>query len=936
MSIISNTTASLLNFDERWPNLNLPRRLVIGSLFAHALAAGLVGLNHFYHVFGASAYDQSSAVLFIVSGFFMVMALFWIILETLPPVAYFAVIPILFGGYTVVGLDIGVHVMPALATGVVVMAAVLPKASARLMVFLYVLVTLIFPEHSDQVLNAKFILGTAFNGLVIYYALEELIVARLSDVSSRLRAVRKLTLAAGVSLAMRSLYMFSVGLDDDYVGRGVTVVGVLVLYTLLRRANGITPIISQVAIGLAFTLFAFGLKQGGLDAMNSAPLYITAAFLLLPTRQALVMGALIVAASIYAMVHWIQGEELTLAIHTLAGGLLFLLVIHRVFVTLISQRALLTNLTSRFIAGLLFRFAILGTILYLANGPILLAYPDLLNPNNGMAWSWLSINVGLALFVSWLLMDAAETFAQMELYTDQLLLEREMARAGAVSAKQGTVSTPFDDLNQEYPKEFKALLGLPSETLFNHKKFVESCHIIDRETVESEFRDFYERVKAGNTRARTHFIARANPTGGDFVWYEAFLSAYEKGDRIYLLTSVRDISDLKASEQDLARTLEAKTQALKELERQKQQEHRLFAVICHELRTPLAALRLLLSDKESLDADLRDTQLSMTADQLESAIEDLSVAINPDKPIVLRVAPFKLSSIIGLAQYQVRSLLASDGFSLELEDGVPDSIEVNGDSGRILMMLTNLLRNAILHSGGSEIWLSQHLVGSDEIKGSVTVEWRVSDNGNGIPAADIDRLWAPFERGNSKSDGTGIGLHVVQSTCRAMAGEVHYEPSEEGGACFVIRLPLQLAKEKSTLTADNRYAELNWNVLLVEDSPVIRLMTANLLKKMGFTVTEAYDGTNGLDQFKSGDFDLIVCDYFMPNLDGAEMTHEIRSMGAKLPIIAVTAATLGEEADILRDAGVDHVLPKPLVVNEFILAVDKFAATELQDAKQEQ
>jgi len=111
-------------------------------------------------------------------------------------------------------------------------------------------------------------------------------------------------------------------------------------------------------------------------------------------------------------------------------------------------------------------------------------------------------------------------------------------------------------------------------------------------------------------------------------------------------------------------------------------------------------------------------------------------------------------------------------------------------------------------------------------------------------------------------------------------------------------------------------------IMLVEDDRILRNSSRRLLEKnFGVQVVVAEDGLKALELLKNESVELILTGYFMPNLDGRELVQELRKQGRLLPIIALTAATIGQEQDELKQAGADVVLPKPLDVHRFAQAM---------------
>lgn len=404
--------------------------------------------------------------------------------------------------------------------------------------------------------------------------------------------------------------------------------------------------------------------------------------------------------------------------------------------------------------------------------------------------------------------------------------------------------------------------------------------------------------------------------------------AFSRGLGAWLLTDAA-IRRLIAED-----NLKVKNALLKEFEAKSEQETRLFATISHELRTPLASLRLISEDIANLKPEQASDYLQQTFAQLEAATDDLAVAIDPSKPIVLHESPFGFWSLGDHVRQQVAPVFNNRGIYLLTELGKDEQLKLIGDPGRLGMILTNLLRNSALHANAEHTWFKQRVTESNLGPDFKRVTWTIEDDGDGIPQDQIERLRLPFERGESKSEGTGLGLFVVRATCAAMKADVTYETSETGGAKFVISADLKVvsrnhgaASSKPTdPTTRGRYT-----VLIVEDNTMIRKMTSRILAKAGYNTVQAGDGKSGLKQIAEKPIDAVITDYFMPEMDGVEMMLALREQGFTQPIIAVSAATLRDEPERLLAAGAKRVLAKPVSSDDLCSALDEVLSIDSGD-----
>jgi CheY-like chemotaxis protein len=178
-------------------------------------------------------------------------------------------------------------------------------------------------------------------------------------------------------------------------------------------------------------------------------------------------------------------------------------------------------------------------------------------------------------------------------------------------------------------------------------------------------------------------------------------------------------------------------------------------------------------------------------------------------------------------------------------------------------------------------------------------------------------MFNAFERGETLSEGTGLGLNICKQIANTLEeGDLNYISSKNGGANFELTFVLHSVDEDdaTSLLTDDFELLQNLKILLVEDTPILRMVASKILSQNGAIVTEAEDGIIGLNQAGTGDFDLVITDIMMPNCDGYELTTKLREQGFANPIIGVTAATVGSEAERLISCGANAVLPKPLTL----------------------
>lgn len=189
-----------------------------------------------------------------------------------------------------------------------------------------------------------------------------------------------------------------------------------------------------------------------------------------------------------------------------------------------------------------------------------------------------------------------------------------------------------------------------------------------------------------------------------------------------------------------------------------------------------------------------------------------------------------------------------------------------------------------------------------------TVVIAIMDNGVGMSDAARARLGEPGWT-TKELPHLGMGWHSVTKIIRQFRGTVNIESKVGRGTTVTLALPIakRVAGGKIRPMAATRAA----NVLVIDNEPAVRDLLARLLKLSGHTVVTAENGTEGIDTFKRGAFDLVLTDLGMPELSGWDVAREIKKLNPQIPIGLITGWPIDLTRDELRARGVDHVVAKP-------------------------
>ncbi|GAA0720161.1 ATP-binding protein [Aquimarina litoralis] len=384
--------------------------------------------------------------------------------------------------------------------------------------------------------------------------------------------------------------------------------------------------------------------------------------------------------------------------------------------------------------------------------------------------------------------------------------------------------------------------------------------------------------------------------------------------------SKKNLSDVLKDKN--AQLIEAKAEA----EKLTQVKSQFISTVSHELRTPLYGVvgitSLLLEDKDVLDRHKKLLgSLKFSGDYLLNLINNvLQISKIESNKVKLAKTPtnlFKLSqNLLNSFEYQAKS--KGNELILEVPNELPESLNV--DSLRLSEILINLIGNASKFTENGKIWLRIILLNKE--KDSIHIRYEVEDNGVGIPEDKKDFVFEKFsqvDRESNNVEGTGLGLSIVKNLLEMMDGRVHLESNEGRGTKFYFDLTLEILEEGVELAnneMNNGKAKVYRRILVAEDNKINQIVTKNLLSLIGYDCVIVENGFNAIQMVKKEDFDLILMDLNMPYLNGSEATKRIREFDQKTPIIALTAAELGEVKDDCLEIGMNDLINKPLNKND--------------------
>jgi len=378
----------------------------------------------------------------------------------------------------------------------------------------------------------------------------------------------------------------------------------------------------------------------------------------------------------------------------------------------------------------------------------------------------------------------------------------------------------------------------------------------------------------------------------------------------------RSLEELEAARAEL----EIRNRELDELNRIKT---RFIAGLSHELRTPLTAIighsELLRERAADAAPELEESLIAIESGSgyLMSLVNNvLDQASLETGQLVMHPAPTDLAQLLEETAAMMRPMAAQRGlgFRYQAPATLPEWVET--DATRLRQVLINLANNAIKYTDEGFVELSADWSGQQ-------LRLDVADTGPGIPAAQRERILLPFQRGErvGKQSGVGLGLAISLQIIRLLGGELSIQDRDGGGALFRVELPLKaIEHEPQELPTRQgfepaRSARLlpsQLPVLLVEDSPGIRILYRHVIKALGYPVDEAIDAASVRQHFESAKPAIVIVDLNLGDSDGAELVRSLRADGYRGLVVGWSASSLRDDQERMLGAGADAYLVKPV------------------------
>ncbi len=376
-----------------------------------------------------------------------------------------------------------------------------------------------------------------------------------------------------------------------------------------------------------------------------------------------------------------------------------------------------------------------------------------------------------------------------------------------------------------------------------------------------------------------------------------------------------------------------------------QAKSQFLANMSHEIRTPMNAVvgfSDLLADESLTDEQRGYVDIIRNSGQnLMDVINDiLDFSKIEAGKLETEIKECDLGEILESINSLMRPTAAKKGLAFEILQTSSLPATIKTDPTRLRQCLINLLGNATKFTETGHVYMNVSLEQKDDSEPYIRFD--IEDTGIGIATEDYGLIFDSFSQADysntRKFGGTGLGLAITRQLTKLLNGDLSFTSEQGKGSVFTMIIPsgvdvtAQDGLDKydtvkhlqETGHAETHQQRFSGKILVAEDDPANQNLFEVLLKKIGCQFTIVSDGEEAVDKIQAENFDLVLMDIQMPNMNGFEAIRAIRNAGIKVPIIAVTAFAMTGDSKKCLDAGCDGYLSKPVDIKELSETIGQY------------
>lgn len=377
----------------------------------------------------------------------------------------------------------------------------------------------------------------------------------------------------------------------------------------------------------------------------------------------------------------------------------------------------------------------------------------------------------------------------------------------------------------------------------------------------------------------------------------------------------------------------------KETEETTKRKGEFISQLTHEIRTPLNSIIGFshLIDVKNLDSDLKTSvgAIKNSSKILLSLVNEiLDFAKYESGKMELVDSNFSVAELLEQTVDIVSVLATEKDIEIANQFTFKPDLIVRGDDFRIKQVVINLVNNALKFTPkGGAVYVNSDFEILDEEKGLLKIN--VIDTGVGIAHENLEKIFENFVQVSSPGNtagvlGTGLGLAICKRIVDLFGGQISVESTVDKGSQFKVTLPLAIVKNKPQETESVQSNEVSLHgkkLLIADDTKINLLLISKVMDKNRINYDLATDGRKAFELFEANEYDLIITDIHMPEMDGVELTKQIRNYTdvrkSQLPVLGFTGSSTPESRGEYLSFGMNEVLGKPFEEKELIAILRK-------------